>query len=98
MLVFAEPPVPPPAWAAAARLPQPWALQLKQERAGVQRTLQALPGMKDLSAAGGHIWGAQGMLKCICMMVNYVCKALKSWVLYGAGAGLPTLLQVGYCV
>lgn len=54
--------------------------------------------MKDLSAAGGHIWGAQGMLKCICMMVNYVCKALKSWVLYGAGAGLPTLLQVGYCV
>lgn len=30
------------------------------------------------------------MLKCICMMVNYVCKALKSWVLYGAGAGLPS--------
>lgn len=32
--------------------------------------------MKDLSAAVGHTCGAQGMLKCICMMVNYVCKAL----------------------
>lgn len=58
--------------------------------------------MKDLSAAGGHICGAQGMLKCICMMVNYVCKALTIvGTVWGRGRVLcpssegPRAAQVG---
>lgn len=57
--------------------------------------------MKDLSAAGGHICGAQGMLKCICMMVNYKCKALTIvgtvWGL-GRAAHHSWLLRAGRCV
>lgn len=57
--------------------------------------------MKDLSAAGGHICGAQGMLKCICMMVNYVCKALTIvGTVWGQGraAHHSQLLWAGCCV